>query len=423
MNISYTVKHDLCTGCGICVGACPTSSISIKSQNGLFIPAINETTCINNKGCNRCYDSCPGIGVNLKEIANDNFSEIATKEDIQVGKYLNCYSGYSTKYDIRYHSASGGMISQFLIFLLEKNYIDGAYVTAFDPSNELLVNSYIARTREDILRAKSSKYAPVTLNHAIQDIKSSEGKYVIVGLPCHIHGFRKYETIDKKFKEKILGYLGIYCSSGRSFYLTEYVFNKFGIDKNGLQYFAYRDEGCLGSLVAKGISSTTLKPFLIKERFQQYYHPLRSFFIPKRCTQCIDHFAELADVSFGDIHIDPYIQDKIGINSLVVRKQIFKDWLLQAKDEGYIILDSLDIDVLKRSQRVVFQKKNRSTTFLKIDKQLGKKIPIYDMYEKDPYPLKSVISYLHTMAQICVGKRKWLWFVIDIFKMNTKKLK
>ena len=29
------------------------------------------------------------------------------------------------------------MVSQFLIFLLEKKYIDGAVVTAFDPQNEL----------------------------------------------------------------------------------------------------------------------------------------------------------------------------------------------------------------------------------------------------------------------------------------------
>ena len=136
------------------------------------------------------------------------------------------------------------MASQFLIFLLEKGYIDGAVVTAFDPKNELLVRSYIAHNREEVLQAKSSKYAPVSLHGMAQAIKQEDGtRYVIVGLPCHIQGFRKLEAIDRKFREKIAGYFAIYCSSGRTFYLTEHVFKERDIRKEDLTCFAYRDEG------------------------------------------------------------------------------------------------------------------------------------------------------------------------------------
>ena len=71
-----------------------------------------------------------------------------------MGHYLKCFVGHSSDFDIRYHCASGGMVSQFLIFLLEKEYIDGAVVTAFNAQAPLLVNSYIARTREEVLMAK-----------------------------------------------------------------------------------------------------------------------------------------------------------------------------------------------------------------------------------------------------------------------------
>ncbi|MDR1758984.1 MAG: 4Fe-4S binding protein, partial [Fibrobacter sp.] len=201
-NISYTIRHNLCLGCGVCEGTCPTKSIITIVQNGQFVPVINEATCTNKKGCHRCFDACPGIGISLNEIANESFNAPETKTNEKIGRYLECFTGFSTDYEIRYHSASGGMLSQFLIWLLDKKYIDGAVVTKFSQNGELLVESFIATTKEEILSAKSSKYAPVTLNHAIQEIKKRKGKFVIVGLPCHIHGFRKYEKLDKKFKEK-----------------------------------------------------------------------------------------------------------------------------------------------------------------------------------------------------------------------------
>lgn len=187
----------------------------------------------------------------------------------------------------------------------------------------------------------------MSLHSAAVDIKTAKGnKYVIVGLPCHIEGFRKLEAVDRKFKEKIAGYFAIYCSSGRTFYLTEYVFNKLNIQKEELIYLAYRDEGCLGSLVAK-----TRNGKKYKEKYQSYYHPLRSFFVPRRCLLCIDHYGELGDVCFGDIHIEPYMEDKIGVNSLVVRKQVWLDRLLEAKAEGYITLDEISAETLNSSQK------------------------------------------------------------------------
>lgn len=58
------------------------------------------------------------------------------------------------------------------------------------------------------MKAKGSKYAPVSLHNAVAGIKAASGtKYVIVGLPCHIQGFRKLEAIDRKFRDKVLDIL------------------------------------------------------------------------------------------------------------------------------------------------------------------------------------------------------------------------
>lgn len=415
-NISFTVKHNICTGCGVCEGACPSKAISMQVIKGNFRPIVNDEFCNNEKGCHRCYDSCPGIGINLQELAEVTFTDKEIAQDKFVGKYLKCFTGHSNDYEIRYHCASGGMVSQFLIWLLENDKIDGAVVTAFDKDSPLMVRSYIATTREEVLAAKSSKYAPVTLNRAIRDIKNAKGnRYIIVGVPCHIEGFRKFERLDRRFKKKIIGYFAIYCSSGRSFYLTEHVFKQRNIDASKLSYFAYRDNGCLGNMVAKGDG------MFYEERFQDFYQPLRSFFVPRRCTMCIDHYGELGDVCFGDIHIDPYINDTIGINSIVVRNRSFLEWLYEAKLSGSISLDEISVDVLNKSQVMARVKKYRNSAFVRYNKSLGKVVPQYDFLPKGGNVFKQLVSYIHTNIQQTIGNHKSLWFLIDILKGKGSK--
>lgn len=276
-SILYTVSNGLCTGCGICQGACPNTSITMHVKSGRFLPVVDQKSCKNDKGCHRCYDICPGVGVKLNCIAKEEFSGADTFYNGKIGYYRKCFTGYSNNYDVRYHSASGGMVTQLLVWMLEKKLIDGAAVTAFRSKSELLVHSFIATTKEEILSAKSSKYAPVTLNNIIHDIKAREGKFVIVGLPCHIHGLRKYEKIDKKFKDKVFAYFGLYCSGSKSFYLTEYVLDKYNINMKGLSYLSYRDEGCLGGMVAKGVDPQSKQSYRFYEDYQKYSHPLRSF--------------------------------------------------------------------------------------------------------------------------------------------------
>ena len=430
-NITYTLRHGLCLGCGICQSACPSNAINIVVKDGQFVPKVDETKCKNGKGCHRCHDVCPGLGVNLQRIAKEQFADEQTKTDKWVGHYLKCFTGHSNDEDIRYHCASGGMVSQFLIFLLEKGYIDGAVVTAFDPKNELLVRSYIAHNREEVLQAKSSKYAPVSLHGMAQAIKQENGtKYVIVGLPCHIQGFRKLEAIDRKLREKVIGHFAIYCSSGRTFYLTEHVFKERDIRKEDLIYFAYRDEGCLGSLVAKqqrsirvanSNSETALykEDEVYKERYQSYYHPLRSFFIPRRCLFCIDHYGELGDVCFGDIHIKPYMDDKIGVNSLVVRKQEWLDLLEEAQSEGFITLDEIPVETLNASQQMAGKKKGRNERFIVLNKRLGRVMPEYDVPLPDKTGLKTVLDYLQNRAQQFLGRHKSLWWLVSKLKKDT----
>ncbi len=379
--------------------------------NGQYIPYLDKEKCID---CGRCIKVCPGLGVQLKGIAAEKFNTPDTKEHKLVGRYVSAYSGYAADYDTRYHGASGGLLTAYIAYLLDKHYISAAVVAENDMSQPFLNKTVLVHDSKELYKARSSKYCPVMYESIIKQVKEEDGKVVIVGLPCIMQGFRKYEATDKRFREKVFGYFGLYCSCGRTFNLTEYVFKQNGLDQRTMQYFQYRDNGCLGSLVAKDASTSKEIPF------QLYYHPLRSFFIPNRCQFCIDHYAELADVSFGDIHYGKYKEDKVGVNSVVVRNAEFDGLLKDAVNAGYIQLEVLTEEELVKCQSAAPKKKGRVGGVLKFAKAIGKKVPEYDSPLTVYNYWKSIAYYLFAKSQMFVGKRRWLWWIIPLVTKKGK---
>ncbi|WP_295098273.1 Coenzyme F420 hydrogenase/dehydrogenase, beta subunit C-terminal domain [uncultured Fibrobacter sp.] len=413
-NINYTTSNNLCLGCGLCSDACPTNSINMKVVNGEYRPIVNSSSCINSKGCHRCSMVCPGVGIALNQIGLKKFGIYdECRHHNLIGFYSKAYSGYALDYETRFHGASGGLLTAFIAFLLDKKFISAAVVAENDLSQPFLNKTILIHNSGDLYKARSSKYCPVTFEGIVKQIKQEQGQVVVVGLPCVMQGFRKFEENDAKLRGKILGYLGLYCSCGRTFNLTEYVFRQKGIDKEKLNYFQYRDEGCLGSLVAK-----TDKEF--REEFQLYYHPLRSFFIPNRCQFCIDHFSELADLSFGDIHYGKYKDDKVGINSLVVRNLKFDSLLRAAVNEGYIHLEALSEEELVGCQASAPKKKGRVGGVLKFARLIGLKVPEYDVPLTNFVYWKSVAYYLFAKTQMFIGRRRYLWWIIPLFMKKEK---
>lgn len=412
MNVNSTVKNRMCTGCGICEDVCPKQAIIMERVNGEYRPHLELDLCLGDK-CKRCLKVCPGIGINLLELT-DKIHTGNLKKNTYIGNYIGLHSGYSLDDDLRYHSASGGMVSQFLIYLLEKKIIDGAVVTGYE-DDHITPKSYIARTKEDIINARSSKYCPVALNRVGNEIACSEGRYVIVGLPCHIQGFRKRAAIDRKFREHVLGYFSIYCSSGRTFNGQDYIFKHYRVTKSDIKYFAYRDDGCLGKLTI--LHGDRESEFLqkISIPFTSYYGPiLRSFFKPHRCLTCIDHYGELADVCFGDIHIAPYNKDEVGISSWITRTEYWEELFKCAEKDGYIKMDNISAKILNDSQATMLYTKNRrAAAVMKIDKVFGRVIPQYDKQLENP-KMRDYVSEFICHIQRFIGRHNRLWWIIDL---------
>lgn len=414
-NVSQVVHEGLCLGCGICYDACPKDCIKIIHGNELNYPSVNETCCIE---CSRCLKVCSGRGIDMKKYTESLFDGESLNFDKYLGYYDKCFSGFSLDYEIRYHSASGGCLSGFLIYLLDKKIIDGALVVGWDSVNPMQPRPYIAKTKEDIISARSSKYCVVSYEGMIQELQKSEGKYVMVGLPCHIHSIKKYCSISKSISNKIIGCFAIYCSSNRTRLSQSYLLYRYKVKTDSIRSFSYRDNGCLGSMIFKDGNGKILKSV----PYPDYWIGMRGFFNVPRCSLCIDHYGELSSVSFGDLHVGEFIKDKIGISSIISRSPYWTGLLKMAVEEGYLKLDVLDADVLKSSQQyAVRQKKGIGVaSAFKLRAILKHKNPQYNVSLISNYTLVGLLKELLKYTMQFIGRHRQLWFIIRLLDRQKR---
>lgn len=412
-NVTQTVKDGLCMGCGICQDACPKQCITISHED-VNRPVIDADRCVD---CGRCLKVCAGRGINLAERTQHLFTSPSTHDNKYIGKYLKCYKGYSTDYDIRYHCASGGCVSALLIYLLDKGLIDGAVVTGFQKQDVMKPRVYIARSRQEVLEGKSSKYCVVSMDGIAAQIKRTFGKYVIVGLPCHVQGFRKLADVDRTFRDSVIGFFAIYCSANKNMRSQEYMRWRYNIDANDLSYFAYRDEGCLGSMIYRG------KKYLRRVKFLDYYCGVRAFFNEPRCNICTDFYGELGDVCFGDLNTGDETDDPIGISSLVVRSAYWTQVLEACVKDGYMDLSEIGEELMIEAQTYCTKYKKGMGFFAtwNLRKIFGLHNPQYDNLE---YVKPNAKAYLNAIAKVVmfgIGKHRCLWPIIKFLDKNKQQ--
>jgi coenzyme F420 hydrogenase subunit beta len=344
-------------------------------------------------GCGLCLRACPGHSVDFKALSLEIFGKAAT--DIRLGNYQGCYLGHSSDYAVRYNAASGGVITALLLFALEKGLIDGALVTRMRKDRPLEPESFIARTREEIIDASKSKYCPVPANIALKEILASKegAKFAVVGLPCHIQGIRKAESCNKNLKEKIVLHLGLFCSHTDTFFATEFLLSSLGLNSQDVATINYRGEGWPGSL------SILLKNG--QKKILPYSKMISAhilwFFAFPRCTLCCDLTAELADISCGDAWLPQLMaNDNIGQSIAICRTRLGSSIFTEAIKTGYINSKQVDPLIIKQSINMARTKKKDIRVQFFLRRLLAKPFPAYRTLLLNP----NFTSYLRT-ALLC----------------------
>ncbi len=403
-TISYVVKDNLCTGCGTCAALCPTEAIKLRidAKKGIYLPELDDGKCNN---CGMCFKVCPGHEVDFKRLNLEVFGK--EPEDILVGNYLSCYIGHATDYELRYNSASGGLVTQLLLFALKERIIDGALVTKMNDENPLEPEVFIARTREEIITASQSKFCPVPANIMLKKILKEKGKFAVVGLACHIHGIRKAEMLNKELKEKIVLHLGLFCiSTNINFLGTERVIQKMKIKKEDVKKIDYRKgELPLGMMSIKLKDGSTKR--ITHSDFWAFSSP---FFVPTRCTFCYDGTCELADISFGTWWVPLRYDNNFGETVYLSRTKFGEELIQNAKSKNQIDINPISINKkhFQSKKKIIYSKKSNLRLHIFLFTILGKKVPSYNIELLKP-KYTAYFSTIWLYLSIYILSKQYLW--------------
>jgi coenzyme F420 hydrogenase subunit beta len=282
-----------------------------------------------------------------------------------IGEFSSCYVGYSTDLKIRENSASGGLITQLLCYLLDKGEIDGAVVTKVKVINgEVRLNSFIAKTIEEIIGAAGSHYLKADFSKVIREILKEEGKFAIVATPCIIRSLRIAQEKIPGLREKIYCLFGLFCGTPFNNNIFTYIYSKTVKNRNNVAELKFR----------VGWPNFKMR---IKSTNSDYYLPLDKWiffhdiglYVEESCLNCHDALAEYADISFGDAWIKEIVlKDKIGTSICICRTTKGEVLIKDAINDNKIYLKKTSACKVIDSQKFVLyfkklQKKNKLITF------------------------------------------------------------
>ncbi len=410
--IKNMVNSNLCTGCGTCAGICSSKALEMEmTHEGRYSPKIVNNNC---QECLLCTKVCPAGNENFKELNQFIFNKIPDNK--LIGNFINCYKGYSTNPTIRWSATSGGLITSLLLFLFKKQLINGALLTRINKNNPLKAEPFIARTEEEILSAMGSKYVPVPLNQLLNKILSKDGKFAVVGLPCHIQGIRRAETRNKELQNKVIYHFGIVCSRTMNFHGVEYILKKLGITPNEIAELKYRGDGWpSGIKVLLKDGQQKILPMLATWWSEIFGG---SFFSHHYCTLCNDLLNEMSDISFADAYLPETMKyDKVGTSIVVTRTHKGEELIKTAASSNEIEVFSLTPEDAIQSQLfMTFFKKRNLKARIKFLKIFGKTIPKNLEENTDIFLNPSFLDYIASpipYINIFISKNRFLKHILE----------
>ena len=324
MLTQHRCMTDLCVGCGICLGLCPTNAISLKTNNVLTVN-FDYSHCIS---CNLCVKACPALSNFYRE--NPSIADV-------LGKIEKIFFGYSTDDNIRYHAASGGVITSLVVHMLKQKVADKVLVTKMDG---LTATSILTDNENDVISAQGSIYFKTFSLRILKILLSNlrKGKRIcVVGLPCQISAIKK---VSRDFANK-LHFISLICGHVNENWYLQHIIEKY-LPKNAKPItIGPRKDGWPGETKMFFKSNNNLKELIVPQSKLWGVLPSLNISSPLGCLLCADHLGSNADIVAGDAWHPKFTgKNHLGVSIMIARtpkglrliKAALKDEVLYAEE-------------------------------------------------------------------------------------------
>lgn len=257
-----------------------------------------------------------------------------------IGEYVGIYlAEVSEKVNIG-ENVSGGAITAFLCYLIDKNFVDG--VIAARKTKGLEGEIIVAKSKEEIIKTAGSKWQVLPFTSKLKETIENEDlkKIAIVGLPCQIHFLRQMKTfplLEMDFSHRIDFLISLFC------------YGTFA-QESILNYIKEKYEVEISSIKEVKITPKALK-FIGEKTVEIPFEEITGY-LQIGCLLCPDYTGTSSDISAG------IIRDKTIIIS---RNERADEMIKDAASMKYIKISEAGKEIIKRVEEESIRKINRAS--------------------------------------------------------------
>lgn len=333
----------LCSGCGGCAALAPDKIALSLTEAGFLRP--RQTAPLSAAEEERLRALCPGLAIEQPAMGR--------AVDPLWGPLVSVHRGFAQDPALRHRASSGGLLSALLVHLLETRQVDFVLQTVADPESPLANRMAQSRSREEVLAAAGSRYAPSAPLAGIGPLLDEGRPFAFVGKPCDVVALRALERQDPRVSATIPFMLSFFCAGVPSLRGAEAILAGMAVPQDRVVAFRYRGMGWPGAATAR-LADGSEKTM----SYSDSWGGILSKEVQFRCKLCPDGVGGAADLACADAwHCDergyPLFEEAEGLSLAVARTAKGEALLRAAQSAGSIRLDPLaagDIDAMQPGQ-------------------------------------------------------------------------
>ena len=367
-KLKAIVEGGLCTGCGLCAAMTGNTALRmVLSEEGFLRPEAQGDVAPETDDL--IAQVCPGAVVRIDE-HDGHF-------DPDWGPIVELSTGHARDPEMRFQGSSGGALSALLQYLMDSGTVKGIAQTVVDPNDPIANTGQLSRTRDDILRAAGSRYAPSAPLEQLAELLRTPEPLAFVGKPCDVAALRAYARHRPELAEKFPVVLSFMCGGIPSRAGALAILDKMGVDPKELTDFRYRGQGWPGKARAVTQAGDTHEM-----TYAEAWGDFLSSRVQLRCKICPDATGMTADIVcadawFGDERGYPLFDEAEGRSLIIARTARGQAVLEAARTARFIETEPATVEDVGRMQPYQARRRRLVLSRVAVLALLGRFYPRY----------------------------------------------
>ncbi len=372
-SINDVVERQLCSGCGACAAVSPQRYEMIDTRDHGRRPRVRDGASPG-PGDDEALSVCPGVAV--EHDFDETQPGLIRSLRPGWGPVLEVWEGHASDGDLRFKASSGGAASAIALACLETGGFHGVLHIKARDDVPYLNHTVLSTTRDEILAATGSRYAPASPCDGLRLIEDAPGPCVLIAKPCDVAAARRVQAIRPRLRERLGVTIAFFCAGTPTTAGTLQMLRRMGVDDpTRVTDLRYRGHGWPGDAVAtvQGPAGPQTRRLAYEESWGEILTNHKQW----RCHVCADHTGERADIAVGDPWHRTIEPGERGESLVLVRTERGRRVLREAMEAGYLSLRRADPSILPASQPSLLRGRGAVWGRLLACRLLGAAVPRY----------------------------------------------